>query len=87
MHLHPASLLLAWIALVLAVQLVPDSGLIWFGLMLVPLAAAWVPLRARRLLRRVRYLLLVLRTMLVAQSARKVLRCVLMRSTWATVLL
>lgn len=60
MHLHPASLLLAWIALVLAVQLVPDSGLIWFGLMLVPLAAAWVPLRARRLLRRVRYLLLVL---------------------------
>lgn len=60
MHLHPASLLLAWMSLVLAVQLVPDSGLVWFGLVLVPLAVAWVPLRVRRLLRRVRYLLAVL---------------------------
>ncbi len=60
MHLHPASLLLAWMSLVLAVQLVPAHGLVWFGLVLVPVATACVPLRARRLLRRVRYLLLVL---------------------------
>ncbi len=44
----------------LAVQLLPESGLMWLGLVLVPLALVCVPGRARRLLRRVRYLLLVL---------------------------
>ncbi|MBN9694246.1 MAG: hypothetical protein J0L85_00450 [Zoogloea sp.] len=60
MRLHPASLLIAWSALVLAVQLLPESGLMWLGLVLVPVAFARVPMRARRLVRRVRYLLLVL---------------------------
>lgn len=57
---HPASLLITWIGLVLAVQVMRWPGLVWLGLMVGLVAIFCVPQRAGRLLRRVRYLLLVL---------------------------
>ncbi|WP_346285907.1 CbiQ family ECF transporter T component [Zoogloea sp.] len=57
---HPASLLIAWVGLVLAVQLLRGAGLMWLGLLIAPVAFGCMPQRARRLLRRVRYLLVVL---------------------------
>lgn len=57
---HPASLLLAWGGLVLAVQLMRGPGLLGVGLLVALAVLVCVPLRAWRLLRRVRYLLCVL---------------------------
>lgn len=57
---HPASLLIVWGSLVLAVQLMRGQGVLWLGLVIGLVAVFCAHQRVRRLLRRVRYLLLVL---------------------------
>lgn len=58
--MHPATRLVAWAALVVLAQLARGPILWSFGFVLVVAAFLWAPQRARRLVRRVRLLLLVL---------------------------
>lgn len=58
MKLHPASLLLAWLSLVLGLQWLPLSLLSVLALLVFPLAARYAGSRLRLLLRRTRWLLL-----------------------------
>lgn len=58
--MHPATRLVAWAALVVLAQLARGPILWSFGFVLVVAAFLWAPQRARRLVRRIRLLLLVL---------------------------
>ncbi|MBP9713629.1 MAG: hypothetical protein KBD60_08055 [Sterolibacterium sp.] len=58
MKLHPASLLLAWLSLVLLLQWLPLPHLLGLALLVLPLAAHQATTRLRQLLRRTRWLLL-----------------------------
>jgi hypothetical protein len=58
--LHPASLLLAWVAAAVALQQLPLSGLLFAAVWIVPFAMLLAPLRAWHMIRRSRWLLLSL---------------------------
>lgn len=58
MKLHPASLLLAWLSLVLGLQWLPLPFLSGLALLILPLAVRYAGTRLRQLLRRTRWLLL-----------------------------
>ncbi len=58
MKLHPASLLLAWLSLVLGLQWLPLPFLSGLALLILPLAVRYAGTRLHQLLRRTRWLLL-----------------------------
>jgi hypothetical protein len=66
--LHPATVLLTWISVVLALQSLSLSGVIWAALLLLPLPLILARRRVARLLRRARWLLLSIAIMFALAS-------------------
>jgi len=71
--LHPASLLLAWLAAALALQQLDLLGLALAALLIVPLAAALAPRRSWQMLRRSRWLFVSLVVLFAAGTPGRVL--------------